>query len=122
MTRGLRTTGMLILISLCGATSAAHAIAPGECSEGGEFIRNAALARDAGITRQFFVDKMIEDLIVIRAYPPALRWFVQDEFDEKFLSDQVFKVFDEPVEAEEHEAFFISECLQVTDTALKARI
>jgi hypothetical protein len=122
MIRRLRTTGMLILISMWGATSTAHAIDPGECSEGGEFIRNAALARDAGVTRQFFVDKLIEDLIVIRAFPPALRWFVQDDFDEQFLSEQVFKVFDAPMKAEEHEASFINDCLQITDAAHKTRI
>ena len=122
MIRRIRFISMLILITTWTAASVAHAISAGECSEGGEFIRNAALARDAGVTRQFFVDKMIEDLIAIRAYPPELRWFVQDEFDEKFLSEQVFKVFDEPVKAEEHETSFISDCLQVTDTALKAKI
>ncbi|MFN0038285.1 MAG: hypothetical protein ACKVP2_02075 [Burkholderiales bacterium] len=97
--------------------AAAHAISPAECTEGGDFIRNAALARDAGITREFFVDKLIEDFIVIRAFPPDLRWFVQDEFDEIFLSERVYKVFDEPMEAEEHEAAFVKDCLQVTYTA-----
>ena len=32
------------------AISFAHALSPQECAEGGEFIRNAALARDSGMT------------------------------------------------------------------------
>ena len=94
----------------------AHSLTLTECTEGGEFIRNAALARDNGVTRDFFVNKLTEDLMMIRSFPPALRWFVQDSSDEKFLSEAVFKVFDEPVGAEQHEATFIGECLRTADS------
>lgn len=90
----------------------AHELTRVECSEGGEFIRNAALARDAGITREFFVNKLTEDLMLIRAFPPDLRWFVQDAGDERLLSDAVFRVFDDPMPAEKHEAEFIGACVQ----------
>ena len=83
-----------------------------ECTEGGEFIRNAALARDNGVTREFFVNKLVEDLVMIQSFPPQLRWFVQDSSDETLLSEAVFKVFDEPMKAEQHEASFISACIQ----------
>ena len=90
----------------------AHELTRVECSEGGEFIRNAALARDAGITREFFVNKLSEDLMLIQSFPPDLRWFVQDAGDEQLLSDAVFRVFDEPMPAEKHEADFIGTCVR----------
>ena len=104
--------GLLVLGNMWIVQGMAHSLTRDECTEGGEFIRNAALARDNGITREFFVGKLVEDLIMIQSYPPPLRWFVQDSSDEKFLSDAVFKVFDEPVNAEQHEASFIGACLQ----------
>ena len=64
------------------------------------------------MTREFFVDKLVEDLAMIQSFPPQLRWFVQDSGDEKLLSEAVFKVFDEPLNAEQHEASFIGACLQ----------
>jgi hypothetical protein len=51
--------------SLLAAAVAARAVAAaaqphsaGECREGGDFIRNAALARDAGASREFFVGRL----------------------------------------------------------------
>jgi len=93
----------------------AHPLTLTECTEGGEFIRNAALARDNGMTREIFVDKLTEDLVMIQSFPPQLRWFVQDSGDEKLLSEAVFKVFDEPLNAEQHEVSFIGACLQTAE-------
>ena len=106
--------GLFFLGSVWVTQGVAHSLTRDECTEGGEFIRNAALARDNGITREFFVNKLAEDLAMIQSYPPAMRWFVQDSGDEQFLSEAVLKVFDEPVEAEQHEASFIGACLQAT--------
>lgn len=104
--------GLYVLGNMWAVQGAAHSLTQDECNEGGEFIRNAALARDNGITREFFVNKLVEDLMMIQSYPPSMRWFVQDASDEKFLSDAVFKVFDEPMKAEQHEASFVGACLQ----------
>jgi hypothetical protein len=109
--------GLFALSSLWTVQAAAHPITPAECREGGEFIRNAALARDAGITREFFVGRLMDDLVTIRAFPPELRWFAQDEGDEKFLSERVFSVFDHPIKADQHEAAFINDCIQMTALA-----
>src|SRR5215210_6421463 len=89
----------------------AHSLTMSECTEGGEFIRNAALARDNGVTRQYFVSRLTEDLTLIRAFPPQLRWFVQDARDEQLLTQAVFEVFDTPVKAEQHETEFIGNCI-----------
>jgi hypothetical protein len=108
--------GLFALGNVWGIQVMAHTLTLAECTEGGEFIRNAALARDNGITREFFIDKLVEDLALIQSFPPQLRWFVQDSGDEKLLSEAVFKVFDEPMKAEQHEASFISSCMQATGT------
>ena len=109
--------GLFLLCNMWAAQGMAHKLTLAECTEGGEFIRNAALARDNGISREFFVNKLAEDLIVIQSFPPHLRWFVQDTNDEMLLSEAVFKVFDEPMKAEQHQASFISTCMQSTEIA-----
>ena len=113
MNRNLASAvSLFVLISMWAIQAMAHPLTLTECNEGGEFIRNAALARDNGMTREIFVDKLTEDLVMIQSFPPQLRWFVQDSGDEKLLSDAVFKVFDEPMTAEQHESSFIGACIQ----------
>jgi hypothetical protein len=103
--------------SLFAATAAAWAIAAAaqphsalECREGGDFIRNAALARDAGATREFFVGRLEDDLITIRAFPAQVRWFAHDYADEAFLRTEVHAVFDAPMASERHRDAFLERC------------
>ena len=118
MNRSLASAiGLFALGNMWGIQIMAHSLSPAECTEGGEFIRNAALARDNGITREFFVNKFVEDLALIQSFPPRLRWFVQDASDEKLLSEALFSVFDEPLEAEQHQASFVSACMQTAGSA-----
>ena len=115
----------IVLYSLClvwPIQGMAHALTQAECVEGGEFIHNAALARDGGLTRGFFVDKLAEDLLVIQSYPPQLRWFVQDASDEQLLTEAVHKVFDEPVPPEDHAASFIDACMQYAGSVVGNKI
>lgn len=81
-----------------------------ECREGGDFIRHAALARDAGATRDFFVGRLEHDLITIRAFPAELRWFARDAADEAFLRTEVHAVFDAPATSERHRDAFLERC------------
>lgn len=90
----------------------AHSLSLEECREGGEFIRHAAMSRDAGITRQFFMDRLEQDIALIQAFPPELRWFVQDDYDARLLSAAAASVFDSPGSPEQHEARFVSDCIQ----------
>src|SRR5258706_5360017 len=124
MNRSLASViGLFVLSTMVwGIQVMAHPLTLAECTEGGEFIHNAALARDNGITREFFVNKLVEDLIMIQSFPPQLRWFVQDSSDERLISEAVFKVFDEPMKAEQHEAYFVSACLQTAEAADGKRI
>ena len=102
---------LLAAISLAwSAVAAAHPHSAQECREGGDFIRNAALARDAGYTRDFFVGRLEEDFVMIRAFPPDLRWFVRDPSDEEFLRVEVEAVFGAPASGEQHRAGFVERC------------
>jgi len=97
-------------IALWAACAAAQPHSARECREGGDFIRNAALARDSGATREFFVGRLEDDLAAVRAYPPALRWFVRDAADEDFLRAEVYAVFDDPTASERHRDRFLERC------------
>jgi hypothetical protein len=102
-----------LLIAMTCAWAAAAAAQPhsaGECREGGDFIRNAALARDAGATREFFVGRLEDDLLAIRAFPAELRWFAHDSADEEFLRAEVHAVFDAPAASELHRDAFLERC------------
>jgi len=104
-----------VLFALAISASAAAIAQPhstGECREGSDFIRNAALARDAGASREFFVGRLEEDLVAIRAFPPELRWFVYDADDEAFLRAEVAAVFDAPQSGDEHQQGFLARCVQ----------
>ena len=105
-------TLVLAATLLCSAGALAHPHSASECREGGDFIRNAALSRDGGATREFFVGRLEEDLQTIRAFPPALRWFVRDEEDERFLRREVEAVFDAPLASEEHRNGFLQRCFR----------
>ena len=84
-----------------------------ECLEGGDFIRNAALSRDNGISGMEFLDRMRSDIVLIQAFPPELRWFVQDAEDETLLLTHAALVFDEPRAPESHQSSFLEACLAV---------
>ena len=113
MTRARHPLGLLVLAAAAWSFGAvAHPHSAGECREGGDFIRNAALARDTGTTREFFVGRLEEDLATIRAFPPSLRWFVLDSDDEQFLRAEIAAVFDAPETSERHRAGFLKRCVQ----------
>jgi hypothetical protein len=97
-------------LALWAIAAAAQPHSARECREGGDFIRNAALARDSGATRESFVGRLEDDLAAIRAFPPALRWFVRDAADEDFLRAEVYAVFDDPAAGEGHRDGFLERC------------
>lgn len=101
---------LLVAALLAWASAAAQPHSVRECREGGDFIRNAALARDAGATREFFVGRLEDDLVAIRAFPPALRWFARDAADEEFLRTEVHEVFDAPAASALHRDAFLERC------------
>lgn len=106
MIRQLTAAAMLV-----GSVAAmAGTPTPEECWEGGEFIRNAAFAREAGMGRSAFLERMESDFRLIQNFPPDLRWFVKDRDDELFLLAAAARVFDVPGRPMEHESVFLSAC------------
>ena len=94
----------------------AHELAVSECKEGSDFIKNAALSRDNGMTKQQFIDRLRHDMEAIRAFPPALRWFMQDADDEQFLLRAAEDVFDNPRPPDTHRREFYEICLAQGDS------
>jgi hypothetical protein len=106
------STGMLVLILLSlPSHSNAHEFSIAECQEASDFIKNAALSRDKGITEAVFIDRIRDDIEIIRAFPPQLRWFVQDDDDAKFLLSAVVNVFQHPKTARAHQLDFFNACI-----------
>jgi hypothetical protein len=107
--RGTRT--LLFAVLGAAATQAlAHRPSYEECLEGSDFIANAARARDNGISKTEFVGRMREDIEMIQAYPPQLRWFVQDGEDATFLIGHAEQVFDMPRAPKAHQTEFLASC------------
>jgi hypothetical protein len=108
----VRAAVVLLILMLAPAGAAAHQPSPKECVEGGDFIKNAALARDRGMPEESFIGKIQEDIEVIRAFPPHMRWFVQDDEAAEFLLAAATEVFRKPRPASRHQADFIRACLR----------
>jgi hypothetical protein len=103
---------VLVLGLIClPAIVPASQVSPKECSEGGDFIRNAALARENGISKASFIARLQDDIQTIQAFPRELRWFVQDEDDAEFLIDAATDVFEVPRDPDVHGRKFTQECL-----------
>jgi len=97
-------------LALVISHSLAHPLSLQECFEGGDFITHAAQARDNGMTKDAFSDKLLADIHLIQAFPRELRWFVQDPDDAEFLLAESTLVFDRPREPETHRTDFLSRC------------
>lgn len=80
-------------------------------ADAGRQHANAALARENGISRATFLGRLEEDLELIQAYPPQLRWFAKDRDDEAFLYENAREVFDQPLTPDQHRARFLAACL-----------
>ena len=82
-----------------------------ECFEGSDFIANAALSRDAGMSSEAFLSRMEQDFVAIQDFPSELRWFVHDADDEAFLISAARDVFAHPGAAESHRRMFLQACV-----------
>jgi hypothetical protein len=103
----------LALALLCATSAASASIASlAECGEAADFIANAARARDNGMAGGDFLTRLDDDLVVIRSFPPALRWFARDADDEAFLRQFVTRVFSQPRDPLQHRAEFLGACLE----------
>ena len=108
--RAWPTLLLFVLGAVAGAPAGGHPRTLEECLEGGDFIANAAKARDNGITKAGFLGRLVDDIRLIQAFPPQLRWFVVDPEDAEFLHEEATTVFDTPASPEAHRAQFLSRC------------
>jgi hypothetical protein len=106
----LLTRGMAVVGMLHASCSAASQLTLSECVEGSDFIGNAALARDAGMTEEKFIERMQQDFTLIHAYRQEMRWFAHDSDDEAFLLGAAREVFVRPDAPEEHRRAFLQAC------------
>ena len=107
----LRLAGVL---AIALAARASHASVPtlADCLEASDFIANAAHARDNGMHREAFLDRMRADFAATRAFPAALRWFTRDGDDEHFLLTAAADVFDRPRAPSQHRTAFLAGCIE----------
>lgn len=103
---------LLLALMLLPALCLARQPSATECVQAGDFIKNAALARDGGMSEADFIGRIRDDIEIIRAFPPHLRWFVQDEDDAEFLLAAATDVFQKPRGASEHQNDFIKACMR----------
>jgi hypothetical protein len=95
-----------------GAPAGGHQRTMQECLEGGDFIAHAAQARDNGMTKAEFLNRLLDDIRLIQAFPPQLRWFVVDPEDAELLHEEASKVFDAPRRPDAHRAQFLARCFE----------
>ncbi len=107
---------MPLWVALLAATggASAHELTARECMEGSDYIRNAALSRDGGMTEASFMDDFERDMLMIARVPPSLRWFVQDEDDEALLRAALDEVFSRPQLPQQHAQNFARACVPRT--------
>jgi predicted GNAT superfamily acetyltransferase len=111
--RSAAAMAVLAAAAMLAANAAeAHALSLEECSEGSDFIKNAALARDEGMQERQFVAQFQADVQALQRLPAELRWFVQDKDDEVFLLSAVQEVFRKPKPATVHQAQFALACMR----------
>ncbi len=103
-----------LLAALSAGTAFAHELTARECMEGSDYIRNAALSRDGGITEKSFMDVFEQDMVMIARVPPSLRWFVQDQDDEALLRAALGEVFHQPQTPQQHAQDFARACVKHT--------
>jgi len=107
---------LIAALALLPIAASALTVSPRDCLEGAQFIENAAHARNNGVSREAFVARLDEDLQIIQAFPPQMRWFAQDDDDALLLRTAVLQVFAEGRAPKEHAARFLAVCRAVAQT------
>ena len=105
------TIATIVSAFFLSLNAAAHPLSREECSEGSDFIKNVALSRENGMDGMAFLARTIADFAAIKSFPPALRWFVQDQYDEDYLLKAVADVFSNPRDPQAHQTHFFGECV-----------
>lgn len=108
--RTIAAAALAALLLGYAAPGAAHVPSAVECQQAGQFIYDAAISREDGITRKRFIGQMLSDFQTILAFPKKVRWFVKDKSDEKFLLSAAENVYDHPQAPAVHRREFLARC------------
>jgi hypothetical protein len=106
-----------LVLALAAPPAPAIEVEPGECREASQFIGNAARARDNGYSRDKFVARFDEDIMLLAGMRPETRWFVHGDNETRFLRAAILQVYDSPREANAHERIFLAACLDAAGRA-----
>jgi len=109
---------LLAMSSIWCCPAEPHVPSLRECGEAGDFIKNAALGRDNGLSRAAYMEHLLTDLELIRSVPVELRWFVQDDDDAVLLVTAAQQVFDQPHTPAEHQIAFLTQCRALATSGL----
>ncbi len=109
MFRKLQISVLALGLGLAASTQA-ESLSASDCSEGGDFIKNAALSRDNGIAAERFIATLEDDLSRVRVMPAAARWFAYSDIEEQLLRKATLGVFMRPKNADIHRAEFVRLC------------
>lgn len=101
----------------CSGTALAFTVAEQSCREGEDFIRNAALSRDYGISASEFIGRVEADLLWLKSLKPEQRWFAQDDEDAALLRAAVRSVFTHRLTPAQHGEAFRQACSQAMAAA-----
>lgn len=101
---------VLMGLVLGGANASVHT--QEECSEGAQMMFNTASGRDIeSVRRDDFLMQMQADFMYLRSLPPSVRWFVQDEQDERLLYGHAQRIWSAPQKPAEHAQAFLQACM-----------
>ena len=102
---------LILLLIFVPSLCFAHLRTVQECTQGSNFIFHTAQSRDAKTTtKNEFMKKFVEKINMINSLQADINWFVQDEEDERFLGNEVMKVFDTPIKPKQHQVAFLKAC------------
>jgi len=104
-------------LALSALPAPAIEVEPGECREASQFIGNAARARDNGYSREKFVARFDEDIMLLSSMRPETRWFVHGDNETRFLRAAILSVYDAPRPPAAHEGSFLAACLEAAGRA-----
>jgi hypothetical protein len=110
--RSMIRAAATVALALVATAAAGIEVEPGECGEASQFIGNAARARDNGISRERFVGRFDDDVLLLGSMRPENRWFVHGDNETRFLRAAVLAVFDAPQAPGAHERAFLAACLR----------
>lgn len=112
----MRKVRMLVVLALwggCSGIASASDFLPTEreCHEGSDFIKNAALSRANGYSKEFLIGRFDDDMTVLSGMHPEKRWFVRSQGATRFLRQSLLNVFAVKRKPQDQADIFFRSCM-----------